>query len=51
MDVVRDEELGLILTTTGRGGRLAGSLGGELLTGGLASGGLAGGLLAVAKTR
>ena len=34
-----------LLDTAGRGSRLAGSLGSELLTGGLATGGLASGLL------
>lgn len=34
-----------LLDATGRGGRLASGLGGELLTGGLATGGLSSGLL------
>jgi len=34
-----------LLDTSGGGGGLAGSLGGELLAGSLSSGGLAGGLL------
>lgn len=48
-DFTKSDGTGLVavrlLDTAGRGSRLAGSLGSELLTRGLATGGLAGGLL------
>lgn len=48
-DLTESDGTGLVavrlLDTTSRGGRLAGSLGGELLAGGLATGGLSSGLL------